>query len=156
MSVFVDTSALYALLDTGDRNHASAERGLLAVLDAPGRLLTHSYVVAESCALVQRRLGPERAIHLLDELLPLCRIVWVNAELHETAVAEFRASASRSVSLVDRVSFALMRREAVGTAFAFDRDFEEQGFALLAAAGSAGPTSSDGPRSDAASRHSRR
>ena len=41
---------------------------------------------------------------------------------------ECLASRKRSVSLVDCVSFAFMRRHAIKTAFAFDRHFLNQGF----------------------------
>jgi predicted nucleic acid-binding protein len=39
----------------------------------------------------------------------------------------------RRVSLVDQVSFLVMRRRGARTAMAFDRDFEEEGFKLYPA-----------------------
>ena len=54
MSVFVDTSAVYALLDVGDSNHARAMRPTESLLGE--ELATHSYVVVELVSLVRRRL----------------------------------------------------------------------------------------------------
>jgi predicted nucleic acid-binding protein len=56
---------------------------------------------------------------------------WVDVALHERAVASLLGSASRSVSLVDWTSFALIREESLDRAFAFDRDFRDQGFAVI-------------------------
>jgi predicted nucleic acid-binding protein len=42
-----------------------------------------------------------------------------------------QAANRRSLSLVDCVSFVVMRQLAIRDAFAFDRHFEEQGFTLV-------------------------
>jgi predicted nucleic acid-binding protein len=46
-------------------------------------------------------------------------------------VAALLATGARDVSLVDRVSFALMRSAEIVEAFAFDRHFEHEGFTLV-------------------------
>jgi predicted nucleic acid-binding protein len=56
--VFVDTSALYALLDRDDRRHADAAAIWRRLAEEARPLTTHSYVLVEAFALVQRRLGP--------------------------------------------------------------------------------------------------
>lgn len=130
MSVFVDTSALYAVLDREDENHAAAGETFAALLDRES-LLTHSYVVVETTALVQRRLGLEAARALTDEVLPALELVFVDESLHRAAAAALLASGARDVSLVDWTSFELMRRLGVAEAFAFDDDFARQGFTFL-------------------------
>ncbi|MFN8188076.1 MAG: PIN domain-containing protein [Gaiellales bacterium] len=130
MSVFVDTSALYAVLDRDDRNHAAAAETLTALLDGE-TLVTHGYAVVEATALVQRRLGMEAVRSLADDLLPALELVFVDESLHRAAVASLLACGARDVSLVDWTSFELMRRLAIAEAFAFDDDFARQGFTLL-------------------------
>ena len=80
--VFVDTSALYALLDRDDAHHSQAKDIWAQLLAAEVPLLTHSYVLVESFALVQRRLGLEATRALHDDLIPVLEIVWVEEDLH--------------------------------------------------------------------------
>ena len=131
-TVFVDTSALYALLDRDDANHQEAKGIWAQLLESGAALLTHSYVLVEAFALVQRRLGLEATRALHDDLIPVLEIVWVEEDLHRAAVEALLAYGSRAISLVDWVSFLLMRRRGIQKAFAFDEDFKQQGFVLLA------------------------
>jgi predicted nucleic acid-binding protein len=85
-------------------------------------------VHVETVALVQRRLGLEAVQSLARDLLPLMRTVWVDESIHQAALAALLAEGRRPISLVDHVSFELMRRLGVATAFAFDEDFDSHGF----------------------------
>ena len=131
MKVFVDTSALMALLDESDLRHRDAARIWAPLIDSDADLETHNYVVVESTAVVQRRLSNTSLPLLLDGLLPLIRVVWVDEEIHRRAVGAMRAAARSGLSLVDCVSFEIMRLRTSEAAFAFDRHFGEHGFATL-------------------------
>ena len=130
--VFVDTSALYATLDADDGQHEAAADGWKQLLDGleHGDLaaVTHSSILVETTALVQRRLGMTAVRTLLDDLVPLFDVVWVDAVLHAQATTALLAANQRQISLVDWTSFAVMRQRAIDEAFAFDDDFEERGF----------------------------
>ena len=128
MTVFVDTSALYALLDSDDANHARARKQWAALLETQEPLLTTSYVVVETAALVQHRLGTEASRALFDELLGVVEVIFVGPDTHRAATAAWLVADRRKLSLVDCVSFQTMREAGVTTAFAFDRHFVEQGF----------------------------
>lgn len=132
MTVFVDTSALYALLNRADRAHDAARRAFERLLDDEEPMLTHNYVVLETVALTQRRLGLEAVGMLRDALLAVMQQTWVDRELHGQALAAALTAGRRDVSFVDQLSFELMRRQALERAFAFDEHFAEQGFALVA------------------------
>ena len=129
MTIFVDTSALYALLDADDINHAAARSAFEALRDA--ELTTHAYVVVESLALVSRRLGRDAALHLIDDLLPVIRTEPVDTTLHAMSLTAFRDANTPRVSFVDRTSFAFMRLRGIEAAFAFDRDFARAGLGVL-------------------------
>ncbi|MDQ3553996.1 MAG: PIN domain-containing protein [Chloroflexota bacterium] len=131
MTAFVDTSALYALLDEDDGNHRRAEDALQMLARERRRLFTHSYVVVESVALVQRRLGITQVRRLVDHLLGVVAIRWVDEALHRAAYAALLASDSRGVSLVDHTTFIVMREAGIDDAFAFDSDLMSQGFHLI-------------------------
>jgi len=129
---FVDTSALYALLDADDQNHGAAAAWFGDSGGAPDEtLVTHTYVVVETAELVQHRLGAAAVRDLFDGLLPALEVTVVDAALHERAVAAYLAGLGRQVSFVDRVSFELVRRERLDRAFAFDRDFAREGITLV-------------------------
>lgn len=130
MSVLVDTSALYALLDEGDAHHAEASDALRRL--AGTELVTHAYVVVETSALVGHRLPWPASERLIDGLLPVIDVEPVATELYAGAMAAYRASGSARVSLVDHVSFAVMRSLGIRRAFAFDDDFAREGFELVA------------------------
>jgi predicted nucleic acid-binding protein len=127
---FLDTSAIYAAADAADPNHRRAVRSLQALLDRGEDLLTHNYVLVESIALLQARLGLTAATRLARESAAFV-IEWVDDELHEAAVRELEASKKRQVSLVDHVSFLVMQRRHVVTAFAFDPHFTAAGYRLF-------------------------
>ncbi len=131
MRAFVDTSALLALLDDSDFRQKDAARIWTRLIDSDADLVTHSYVVVESMAVVQRRLGNKSVPFLLDGLLPLVRVIWVDEEIHRLALSALRAAAKSGLSLVDCVSFEIMRLRGCEAAFAFDRHFGEHGFTTL-------------------------
>lgn len=120
MDVFVDTSAWYALLNRRDAFHGAAARIFRRLRDEAARLATTNYVVVETTALVAARLGRIAARRWMVDLLPVAEVLWVDRGVHEAAVAAF-LGARGGTSLVDLVSFEVMRRAGLRRAFAFDK-----------------------------------
>ena len=131
MTVFLDTSALLAVLDADDLNHSSADVVWRQLIESHEPLATSSFILVEVTALVQSRLGMPAARALSEDLLPWVEIEWVGPEIHGAAVAYWLAANRRKLSLVDCVSFEVMRRRKIDRAFAFDGHFAEQGFATV-------------------------
>jgi predicted nucleic acid-binding protein len=128
--IFVDTSAIYALADRADARHKEALGLFDAILSEGQILLTHNYVLLEAMALLQHRLGTAACLKLARSAASF-DVVWVDHALHENAVRRLERTAKRRVSLVDHVSFLVMRERSVERAFAFDTDFEAEGFRLV-------------------------
>lgn len=124
---FVDTSALLAFLDRDAARHAEVVAAMTDLLTR-GDGVTHNYVVVEAEALVHRRHGAAPARRLLGDLIPLLEIVWITPELHAAAVATHLADMRRRTSLVDHISFTVMRERGIADALALDRHFAEAGF----------------------------
>ncbi len=131
--ILVDTAALYAVIDGADPNHRRASAAMRDLQASGESLLTHEYVVVETTALLQRRLGLQAVRRLVDDLLPLVEIAWVDEAMHAEAREALLAAGRRTVSLVDWVSFLVMRRHGVRRAFTFDQDFAVEGFDVLPA-----------------------
>jgi len=129
--VFVDTSALYALLVEGDENHDAAVQAAASLRAAGVGLATSSFVVLETVALLQARIGigAVRAFYL--DMLPLMEVVWVDRALLDRAMGGLLAASLRRVSLTDWTSIALMQERGWTAAFAFDEDFARQGVDLI-------------------------
>lgn len=131
MTIFVDTSALLAVLDADDQNHALAKDAWYKMVSHEECLLCTNYILVEAFALVQHRLGMEAVRSLHDDILPIVSVEWMDAQSHYSSVMAMLIAGRRRLSLVDCASFETMRRLGVSTAFAFDPDFEEQGFKII-------------------------
>ncbi|HXR08549.1 MAG TPA: PIN domain-containing protein [Candidatus Acidoferrum sp.] len=128
--VFVDTSGFYALLDGTDLFHAQARDCFSKAKSEGWNLVTTNYVVHESWALIQRRLGWEALEAFLLDILPLCEIAWVDESLHAAGASSCRQSRQRRFSLTDAVSLQYMRQHGVTTAIVQDEHFSSSGISL--------------------------
>jgi predicted nucleic acid-binding protein len=99
-------------------------------LQSGERLLTHNYVLVESLALLQHRLGTGAAVKLAESASGF-EIIWVDRRLHEDAARRLARAGKRRVSFVDQVSFLVMKSRDIEKALAFDPDFSAQGFSLF-------------------------
>ncbi|CAN5790543.1 PIN domain-containing protein [soil metagenome] len=135
--MFVDTSAFYAVFDADDEEHGRAGDVWSSLL-GESTLTTSNYVLLETLALLQNRLGVESVRAFEDAVTPLLRVLWIDETVHRQAVVALLTAGRRALSLVDCTSFVLMRTHGLESAFAFDQHFDEQGFRVL-------PNADEGP-----------
>ena len=131
MRIFIDTSAFYALLDRDDANNQKAAKVWTYLLGADYTLVTSNYILVEAFALMQNRLGLDAVRGFQEDILPLITIEFVSPEMHRSGIAALLSASRRSLSLVDCVSFELMRSSGIKSVFAFDNHFKEQGFVIM-------------------------
>jgi predicted nucleic acid-binding protein len=129
LALFADTSALFALLDRDDAFHEEALTFARSLRET--ELVTHNYVVVEAIAVVQSRLSAAHMRQLVGRLLPSLTIEWIGRDLHAKAISALLTSSRRGPTFVDLVSFEVMRRGQLDTAFAFDRHFVAAGFRVV-------------------------
>lgn len=131
MTVFVDMSAIFAVLDDSDVNHANGEKALRRLLESGQQLITTNYVLLEIAALLQSRLGLSALRTFHQDIAPLINIEWISERRHAAAVEMVLAADRKKLSVVDCVSFQTMRDQGITAAFCFDRHFREQGFETI-------------------------
>ena len=127
--IFLDTSAVLALADTRDDHHAESVASLARITSEGHGLLTHNYVLVESAALLQSRIGLGNALAFLADAEQLT-IHWVTPADHAEVVALLTVRNRRRLSLVDCMSFVVMKRYGARAALAYDSDFEAEGFEI--------------------------
>jgi predicted nucleic acid-binding protein len=132
MNIFVDTSGIFALLVRNDYMHIRAKENFSHFARKQFSLMTSSFVLVETIALLQRRIGLAAIHDFYAKIFPLVEIIWVDDKWHTRALQRLYALNQRGVSLVDCLSFEIMDSLEIEYAFAFDKHFEENGFTIAA------------------------
>jgi len=131
MSAFIDTSAFYAWLVRSEASHRRVSTVCQELLGEGRALWTTSFVVVETMALLQHRVGLDAARGFDEDVLPAIHVHWVDAALYRKGTERLWREDRRQLSLVDCVSFAFMKQQGLTTAVAVDPHFRQAGFTLL-------------------------
>lgn len=120
MTLFVDTSVWYAAVDSWDADNGRAK----TILASGEPLLTTDHVLAETWALVRNRIHRKAAEQLWEGIRN------GTAVIEPVGIADLEAAwqiglsfRDQDFSLVDRTSFAVMRRLGIERAASFDNHF---------------------------------
>ena len=93
-------------------------------------MLCHNYILIEMSALISRRFGMEAVRVFEHDIYPVLRVIWITQGIHEAAVSTHLMADRRTLSLVDCVSFEVMRRTGIQKVFAFDYHFKDYEYEL--------------------------
>ena len=133
--LFVDTSGWFPLADAKDRAHAGVARSLRDAVKNGRRIVTTNLVIAETHALIMRRIHRDAALAFLREVRRAPHLV-------VESTGEYELNAQRDwleryddqdFSLTDAVSFSVMTERGIREVLAIDRHFAVAGFAMLPA-----------------------
>ena len=121
-AVFIDSSAIVALVDGDDASHPAAVEAYRGLVDAGYKLFTTNYVINEAFDLLSAGVGPAVARQWLRETT---LAVYHADEQDERRARRLvgRAEGNRGLSLTDAVSLVAMERLEVADAFAVDPSF---------------------------------
>jgi predicted nucleic acid-binding protein len=126
--------AFYALIDRRDAEHSTADVIRHRPTRERWRLFTTNLVIAETHALSLSRLGRVIAGRVLSEIeasdTSIVRVTAADERRGRAVLAQYQ---DKDFSLTDAISFAVMDRLGIRSAFAFDEDFAQYGFAVLQA-----------------------
>lgn len=124
-SVLWDSSAILALLDADDADHARAVAVARRIASEERPSFITNYIEAEAHALLLRKLGRTVAREwLLQGGLPVVRALPAEEQGAKEILARHT---DKDWSLCDAISFAVLDARQVTTAFAFDRHFRQYG-----------------------------
>ena len=120
MSLFVDTSIWYAAADSSDRSNPEAK----TVLSSGEALVTSDHVLIETWTLIRYRVGRKAAERFWQGLRDGVAIVETVGAADLEAAWQIGVSwRDQDFSIVDRTSFAIMRRLGIDRAASLDQDF---------------------------------
>jgi hypothetical protein len=128
--VFVDTGAWFAVQATDDSRHAAARETFTRLLAARQALVVSNLVIGETYTLLRVSRGYREAKRFLDLLAQSRSIerLFITEQVERQAYELLERFAGHPFSFVDATSFALMRQQRIGHAFAFDAHFATAGF----------------------------
>lgn len=128
--VFVDTSAWFAYVNRGDRDHQKVRAVLRSF---SGRLVTSNFVFAETVTLCLYRLGHSIAAKVGKTLLSADEIELIRLEPADEGIAWdlFLQRPDKIYSFTDCTSFVIMRKLKLQRAISLDADFQREGFETL-------------------------
>lgn len=130
--LFLATSAWYPLVDRNAPQHRRLAVELRARIEAGWTIVTTNLVLAESQALIMRRIGRNTALAFLTDARAAPNVVELSTpEREERAEREWLSRfADQDFSLTHAVSFTVMAERAIRKALALDRHFATAGFVL--------------------------
>ena len=127
--ILVDTSAIYALIDSDDAWHKPATQHLAKLQKARVEPLLTNFIVAECHALLLSRLNaPIARKWLLGNIWTIERVTGEDEEKASEIIQRFT---DKTFSYTDATSFSVMERLKLRQVFAFDVHFQQYGFQLL-------------------------
>ena len=127
--IFVDTSAIAAVLNKDDSRHKNADVYYQKIVDQGYSLVLTNFIIAETHALLLKE----------THNIPLC-LRWLQTVAYEDyyvirptekdeekAIALLSTYADKQWSLTDAISFTIMERLHIPYYFSFDDDFKQIG-----------------------------
>jgi len=133
MSVFVDASAFYALINKNDIFHEQAKVISSTLSKNNETLITSNYTLAETYTILRSKIGFDVASKFAGEIKKnLIQIIWVDEIIHNRAIEIFlEKKEPKDLSFFDCIDFALIESAGIEKAFSFDRHFEILGIPLI-------------------------
>ena len=128
--VFVDTGYLLALEIANDQHHQAAVQHWQRVVTTLPPLMTTSYVFDEVVTFFNSQGHHAKAVQVGNDLLRSAslQLIHVDEGLFYEGWTYLQQHQDKDYSLTDCISFVVMQRLSISTAFAFDRHFVQAGF----------------------------
>ena len=130
-TIFIDSSAFYALIDRSDPRHDPAKSFWPCLLEDHIKMVTTSYVALETANLLQEGLGFEAAELWQRSMLNVVEVVWIDRSTYRHGNLLWMNLGRYHCSLVDCISYVAMNSKRIEKVFGFKTCFADQGYHLL-------------------------
>lgn len=135
---FVDTSAWFALLVSGDLHHPDVQTVYRQAYSEGVRFATSSLILGELYTLLSARQQNRVSYWGFHKNLLSSTRIQVHHPTERQVDAAFdllRSRPDKTYSFVDATSFVIMRDESIATALTLDNRFAQEGFYVIPALG---------------------
>ena len=130
-AVFLDTVGLVALWNNSDQWHDAAKMAFAQIVRERRRIVTTTFVLLECGNAAARRPYRHEPGLLSASLQHRNELIVPTDEDWDDAWREYNAGNAGDAGIVDHVSFVVMKRLGLTTAFTNDKHFKAAGFITL-------------------------
>ena len=129
-TIFVDTAAWLALLDTSDSLHLQARQVMRELGQQRAHLITTEWVLVEIGDALSAPAFRARVVAFIAELrrMPLLHILPLGQTLLDAGWILYSQRPDKEWSLTDCISFISMTERQITTAFTSDHHFVQAGY----------------------------
>ncbi len=136
MKLLIDTSAFKAFYDEDDEHHEEATSFLRRIKEETvpyKRFFTTDYVLDETLTLIRLAHSHAKSVEFGDALLnsKAILLIYINENVVKNAWNMFKEYTDKFWSFTDCVSFIIMKKLKITSAFAFDKNFVQAGFRIV-------------------------
>lgn len=124
-SIFVDTSALFALINRSDVDHERAKCYLSSLSQDNATLIISNFILSETYTLILYKIGRTPALNAVNGILKTCELERISEEDEQQAWRIINDFDDKDFSYVDVTTFAVMTRLGLTKAFSFDEHFNQ-------------------------------
>ena len=126
-ALFSDTSFLYAQADEADSDHLLVVSIVEEALQQRQPIVVMTFIIAETHALILRRLGRDIAANWLQKAYDSLIIIRPTEEDERRACEIIFGYSDKDFSFTDAISFAVMERLGITVALSLDEHFVQFG-----------------------------
>ena len=132
-TVFVDTAAWIALLDTSDNLHLQARQVMRGLRQQDVHLVTTEWVLVEFADALSAPANRTKVVAFIAEMRrsPMLQILPVSQVLLDSGWIFYSQRPDKEWSLTDCISFVAMMQGHLTSAFTSDHHFEQAGYVKL-------------------------
>ena len=125
--ILVDSDAFVGRINPNDAHHERANRIFQAFAEKKTRLVTTSFVVAETATVLSHRASQSLARVFLEVMgrgnIP---VIHIDEALQATALDIFSKQTKRGTSVTDCANVVVIRRMGIAEIFSFDQGYPKQ------------------------------